>query len=128
MNDCPFCGEALRALAEMFTESVHETWTREEVVNIIEDAIRMGSPLAGPAPSAWQPMTTCPNDDAFRFYGLHVKHTNGSSWFEAHYLSWSDEGTMLLPSGEVFDDWAYSDFEYWTATPSLPSSDRGGVG
>ncbi|MEH2501195.1 hypothetical protein V1290_000006 [Bradyrhizobium sp. AZCC 1578] len=43
--------DALRLLADLFSESAHETWTREEIVNIIEDAIRLGSahsrPLCG---------------------------------------------------------------------------------
>lgn len=39
---------SLRLLADLFSESVHETWSKDEIVNIIEDAIRLGSP----APSA----------------------------------------------------------------------------
>lgn len=39
---------ALEALANMFSESVHETWRKEEIVNIIEDAIRLGSPHTRP--------------------------------------------------------------------------------
>jgi len=33
--------DALRLLADLFSESAHETWTKEEIVNIIEDAIRL---------------------------------------------------------------------------------------
>jgi hypothetical protein len=35
--------EALRMLADLFSESAHETWSRDEIVNIIEDAIGLGS-------------------------------------------------------------------------------------
>jgi len=33
--------DALRLLADLFSESAHETWTKEEIINIIEDAIRL---------------------------------------------------------------------------------------
>ena len=36
--------DAIKALSEMFSESVHKTWTKDEIVNILEDAIAMGSP------------------------------------------------------------------------------------
>lgn len=39
-------GGALRALADLFSESAHETWTKDEIVNVIEDAIRIGSPVS----------------------------------------------------------------------------------
>jgi len=77
-----------------------------------------------PVPSTdvhgWMPILTALNDGDFRFYGLHVSHTNGSSWFEAHYLCWDDDGVMRLPSGDNFDDWAYSDFEFWLPAPAPP--------
>lgn len=71
---------------------------------------------------AWQDISTAPNDSDFRFYGLHVNHKDGSSWFEAHYVAWDDDGNMVLPSGDNFDDWAYSDFEFWAPSPALPST------
>lgn len=41
----PSRNDALRLLSDLFSESVHETWSKEEIVNIIEDAISVGSPL-----------------------------------------------------------------------------------
>ncbi len=38
--------DTLKMVAGMFAESVHETYTREEVVSIVEDMIRVGSPVS----------------------------------------------------------------------------------
>jgi hypothetical protein len=35
--------DALKLLSDLFSETAHETWTKEEIVNIIEDAIRLGT-------------------------------------------------------------------------------------
>jgi hypothetical protein len=45
-QDVPGSREAtLKMVADLFTKSVHETYTREEVVSVIEDMIRLGSPV-----------------------------------------------------------------------------------
>jgi hypothetical protein len=68
----------------------------------------------------WQDISTAPNDSVFRWYGLQVKHAKGHEWFEAHYVSHDDDGEMRLPSGDNFDDWAFSDFEFWCDAPPPP--------
>lgn len=72
----------------------------------------------------WQPMNTEPNDGAFRFYGLHCKSADGFEWFEAHYVSLNNEGQLVLPSGDNFDDWAFADFECWVPAPTPPLTQR----
>lgn len=39
--------ETLKMLANLFSESVHETWTKEEIINIIEDVIKLGAVPVG---------------------------------------------------------------------------------
>ena len=69
----------------------------------------------------WQPISTDPNDGAYRFYGLYVTNNKtGFRWFEAHYVALDDGGQLLHPSGDNFDDWAYDDFEVWAPAPPLP--------
>lgn len=42
----------LKMVAGLFAESVHETYTREEIVNVVEDMIRLGRPsLVSSTPS-----------------------------------------------------------------------------
>ena len=72
------------------------------------------------AAQEWQDISTAPNDSNFRWYGLHVRHSSGHSWFEAHYVSHDDDGEMRLPSGDNFGDWAFSDFEVWCDAPPPP--------
>lgn len=79
------------------------------------DAEHTGQPVEG-----WRPIETAPNDSAFRWYGLHVTHASGYSWFEAHYVQHDDDGQMRLPSGDDFSDWAYDDFECWAPAPAPP--------
>ena len=74
--------------------------------------------------SGWQPISTEPNDGDFRFYGLWVKHKDGSEWFEVHYLAWEDGGDLIMASNDVFGDWSHSDFEFWAPAPAVPSRDR----
>lgn len=69
----------------------------------------------------WRTIESAPNDSAFRWYGLHVQHRSGYEWFEAHYVSHDDDGQMRLPSGDNFDDWAFSDFEVWCEAPPVPA-------
>ena len=38
--------DTLKMVAGMFEASVHETYTREEVVSIVEDVIRVGRPTS----------------------------------------------------------------------------------
>jgi hypothetical protein len=38
----------LTALAGLFAESVHETWTKDEIVGVINDAIRIAYPVSRP--------------------------------------------------------------------------------
>jgi hypothetical protein len=53
-QDVPGSREAtLKRVANLFAKSVHETYTREEVVSLIEDMIRLDSPV----PSTHQPKT-----------------------------------------------------------------------
>lgn len=69
----------------------------------------------------WQPMTSEPNDGKFRFYGLFVEHNKtGFEWFEAHYVAQNDDGQLILPSGDNFDDWAFDDFTVWADAPTPP--------
>jgi len=71
----------------------------------------------------WQPMNTEPNDGAFRLYGLHVyniSHNISHSWLEIHYVALNEEGQLILPSGDNFDDWAFNDFECWAPAPRDP--------
>lgn len=71
--------------------------------------------------STWNPMDTEPRDGAFRLYGIHVKHINGSEWFEVHYVAKDDDGQMIEPSGDAFSDWSFEDFEVWADAPSPPA-------
>lgn len=75
---------------------------------------------AAPA-DGWRDIATAPNDSSFRWYGLHVQHTAGHGWFEAHYVCHDDDGQMRLPSGDNFDDWAFIDFEVWAPAPLPPA-------
>jgi len=70
--------------------------------------------------SEWQPIVTAPQDGAFRLYGLQVQHNRGHCWFEVHYLALVD-GELIHPSGDLFDDWAYEDFERWAEAPTWPA-------
>lgn len=70
----------------------------------------------------WQPIGKDPCDGKFRLYGLHVKHRTGSEWFEAHYLSFDSSGEMLEPSGDIFTDWSWNDFEVFSECPPQPTA------
>lgn len=65
----------------------------------------------------WQPMATEPNDGKFRLYGLHVTNRSGFTFFEAHYVALNDDGQLIEPSGDNFDDWAFDDFIVWADVP-----------
>jgi hypothetical protein len=66
----------------------------------------------------WQPMATEPNDGEFRLYGLFVtNNVNGFTWFETHYVALNDDGQLVEPSGDNFDDWAFDDFKVWADVP-----------
>ena len=68
----------------------------------------------------WQPIATAPRDEAFRLYGLNVRHRNGHQWFEVHYVALVD-GDLIHPSGDCFSDWHYDDFEFWADAPAWPA-------
>jgi hypothetical protein len=68
--------------------------------------------------SEWQSMYTAPTDGDFYLYGLTVKHRDGRSWFEVHYLALINGGDMIEASGDIFTEWSHSDFEYWSPAPA----------
>jgi hypothetical protein len=83
--------DALRLLADLFSESAHETWTREEIVNIIEDAIR----LRGEPQSPWMPIETAPKD------GTSILVTMAGGGNGPYYvLYWNDSFFESVESGE----------------------------
>lgn len=72
--------------------------------------------------SDWQPIGTDPQDGSYRLYGLHLRNREGLRWFEAYYVALDTvEGTVLTPSGDIFSDWDYTDFEVWADAPQPPS-------
>lgn len=124
-------GGALRKL-ELICDEIFERWDKDQRSGKLLSALAGRLPryradvdevraaLTALERQAWQPIASAPNDSGLRWYGLHVQHTKGHSWFEAHYLSHDDDGQMREPSGDDFTDWAFSDFEFWCAAPPPP--------
>jgi hypothetical protein len=69
----------------------------------------------------WQDIETAPKDGRFRLYGLTVNSSRIGEFFEAHYLALTEDGELVHPSGDLFDDWHYNDFEVWADIPQPPN-------
>jgi hypothetical protein len=75
--------------------------------------------LSSTAGQEWRDISSEPNDGKFRFYGLHVQHDGLGRVFEAHYIAMDEDGQLILPGGDNFDDWHFTDFEVWCDAPPV---------
>jgi hypothetical protein len=93
--------------------------------NVLWKIVETLRTAAQSAVRGWQPIETAPQDGDFYFYGLNVKHANGSEWFEAYFLHRDEEGQMLEANGDVFSAWGHDDFEVWAPAPSRKQEGSG---
>ena len=71
--------------------------------------------------ASWKPGFG-PNDGKFRLYGLYVNHSGLGQVFEVHYVALDEDGQLILPGGDNFDDWHFTDFECHMDVPTPPAA------